>query len=590
MPPEISRLAADLQRQIHIGVGADGRDVYLPLAELKKTSTHVVGAAGYGKSYFLRNLIRHFVRYGQPFGLIDPHRELYDYAVSAIRRSAVLREKVTLLDPGEEQYSLGFNPLACGVADPGEASSLVLEAVLKAWGASSFDQTPRMEGLLRGVFRLLVENQLTLLEGPEILDIDNGPLRRVLRDRVSDPWVRQDWEEFEKWPRAEKIALVESSKNRLRRFLQSEAIRRMLGQRHCPIDMQQIMDSGGILLANVGNTRTPEVKRLLGALVVNAIFHAAKQRNPKRRRDFFLIIDECGQFATQDLANSLDELRKFGVHLILAHQRLRQLEHDDADILSAVMTNAKIKVVFGGLERPEAERMARELFTGQVHGDRVKHVAVATKFRPIQSTFEVESQSWADSDSESDSSSESDSISDGSSESDSAAYAVNDDNRHLGRRDEDIVSRTSSRGTSHSVGYSSAASRGSQHSSSSGGSRSVVPVTVHEEFHEETGRQFYSLDEEWEKQTAAVHQLGKREAFVKVHNGQAVRIRTADVSDEHDDGAAARFKERLLAGSPHVQSAPDVLREIEDRHRSLHALVETTEEAGRPFNVKSFRE
>ena len=586
----VEALVAELRRHIHLGTTHDGTEAYLPLEELKKTSTHIVGAAGYGKSYFLRNLIRHFVSYGQPFGLIDPHRELFDYAVSAIRRSAVPRDKVTILDPGDQQFSVAFNPLQCGVEDPGEASSLVLEAVLKAWGASSFDQTPRMEGLLRGTFRLLVDNQLTILEAPDVLDIDNGPLRRALRERVSDLWVRQDWEEFEKWPRAEKIALVESSKNRLRRFLQSDAIRRMLGQRHCPIDMRQVMDTGGILLANVGNTQTPEVKRLLGALVVNAVFHSAKQRNPKRRRDFFLIIDECGQFATQDLANSLDELRKFGVHLILAHQRLRQLEHDDADILSAVMTNAKIKLAFGGLERPEADRMARELFTGQVHGDGIKHIAVQTKFRPIQSTFEVETESWSDSEGQTESSSESDSTSDAGSESDSAAYAVNDDNRHLGYRDDDIVNRTSSRGASHTASHSSSASRGTSRSATSGGSRSVVPITVHEEFREETGRQFYSLDEEWEKRISELHQLGKREAFLKVHNGAAVRIRTADVSDEHDERTAARFKEQLLAHSPHVQSSADVTQEIEDRRQSLRALVEQTEEAVRPLNVKSFRE
>ena len=590
MSLRMSRLAADLQRQIRIGTGSDGHDVYLPLDEFKKTSTHVIGAAGYGKSYFLRNLIRHFIRFGQPFGLIDPHRELYDYAVSAIRRSAVPRDKVTLLDPGDQEYSLGFNPLECGVADAGEASSLVLEAILKAWGAASFDQTPRLEGILRGTFRLLVENQLTILEAPDVLDIDNGELRRVLCDRVSDPWVRQDWEAFEQYPRAEKIALVESSRNRLRRFLQSEAIRRMLGQRECPIDIQQVMDMGGILLANVGNTGSPEVQRLLGALLVNGVFHAAKQRNPKRRRDWFLIVDECGQFATKDIAESLDQLRKFGVHLILGHQRLRQLENDDADILSAVMTNAKIKVVFGGLERLECDRMARELFTGQIHGDRVKHVAVATKFRPIQDTFEVETSSWGDSEGESESLGETDSSTDGGSESESANYTVNDDNRHLGRRDQDIVSRTSSHSISHSSSYSRSASRGASRSSTSGSSRSIVPVTVHEEFREETGRQFYSLEEEWEKRISELHQLGKREAFVKVHNGQAVRIRTADVSDEHDDRAAARFKERLLAGSPHVQSASDVVREIEDRRQSLKALVEKNEDAGRPFNVRTFRE
>ena len=590
MSPEADGLAAHLNRDVHLGTAADGHNLYIPLRDLKKTSTHILGAAGYGKSYFLRNLIRQFIRYGQPFGLIDPHRELCDFTIGAIRRSAVPRDKVTIIDPGDDDHSVAFNPLACGVGDPGEASSLVLESVLKAWGAASFDQTPRMEGLLRGVFRLLVENDLTLLEGPDVLEVDNGALRRVLRDRVTDPWVRQDWIEFEKWPRAEKIAVAESSRNRLRRFLQSDSVRRMLGQRRRPIDLQQVMDSGGILIANVGNTRTPETKRLLGALVVNGFFHAAKQRDPRHRRDFFLIIDECGQFATQDLANSLDELRKFGVHLILAHQRLRQLEHDDADILSAVMTNAKIKVVFGGLERPEAERMARELFTGQVRGDRVKHRAVQTKFRPIASTFEVETESWSDTDGETDASSDSVSYAEGLAVSEGASYRVDDDNRTAGYRDQDIIGRSQSGSITWNSSRSSAVSRGSSHSASRGGSRSVVPITVHEEFHEETGRQFWSIEEEWEQRTAAVHQLGKRMAFVKVHDGPVEQIRTADVVEDHDQRGTARFRERMVANSPHVRPAPDVRQEIEDRHRSLRELVDKTEEGDRPFDIKSFRE
>ena len=295
------QLQAELRRDLHLGAAVPGGDdVYLSLADLRKTSMHVVGAAGYGKSYFLRNLIRQLVRYGQSFAIVDPHRELCDYAVAVLRRSAVPRERVIMLDPGDERYSLGFNPLACGVTDPGEASSLVLEAVLKAWGAESFDQMPRAEGILRGAFRLLVENNLTVLESPDVLDVDNAVLRRALCERVSDPWIKEDWAQFEKWPRAEKIAVVESSRNRLRRFLQSEAVRRMFGQRATAIDMRQVMDQGGIFLANVGNTRSPETSRLLGALIVNAFYHAAKQRNPKNRREFYLIIDEAGQFATTD--------------------------------------------------------------------------------------------------------------------------------------------------------------------------------------------------------------------------------------------------------------------------------------------------
>ncbi|HVZ23398.1 MAG TPA: type IV secretion system DNA-binding domain-containing protein [Vicinamibacterales bacterium] len=578
---------AHLQKHVHVGAAPDGRDVFLPLAELKRTSMHIIGAAGYGKSYFLRNLMRHFLRFGQPFALIDPHRELFDFAVAAVRRSSIAKSRVTIIDPGDGDYAVAFNPLACGVDDPGEASSLVLEAVLKAWGAASFDQTPRMEGLLRGVFRLLVENQLTLLEGPQVLDIDNVALRRTLAARVSDPWVREDFEAFEKWPRNEKSAIVESSRNRLRRFLQSESVRRMLGQQQRALNMQALMDSGGVLLANVGNTKTPEVKRLLGALLVNAIFHAGKQRDPKRRRDFFVIVDECGQFATSDLANSLDELRKFGVHFVLAHQRLRQLEREDGDVLSSVMTNAKIKIVFGGLERPEAERMARDLFTGAVDGDEVKHIAMQTKFRPIDSTFEVQNESWSESGGSSETSGRSTSASVSSSESETASYRG--EGIVLGSPNElDTWSRTN--GSSNALVEGSSSSRVSSQASGSSGSRSVVPVTLHEEFVEETGRTFYSLEEQWERRISLVHGLAKREVFVKIHNSEPIRFRTVDVPEFRDERQTEQFKTTILSRSPHVQATAAVDREIRERQRALDARVEAAEEDGRPFAIRTFRE
>jgi len=587
MHPDGLRLMAHLQKHIHVGTAPDGRDVFLPLDELKRTSTHIVGAAGYGKSYFLRNVIRHFFRFGQPFALIEPHRELFDFALAAARRSSVAKTKITIVDPGDDDFSVAFNPLACGVDDPGEAASLVLEAVLKAWGAASFDQTPRMEGLLRGTFRLLVDNQLTLLEGPQVLDIDNVALRRTLAERTSDPWVREDFEAFEKWPRADKIAIVESSRNRLRRFLQSASIRRMIGQQQRALDLQAVMDGGGVLLANVGNTNTPEVKRLLGALIVNAIFHAGKQRNPRRRRDFFVIVDECGQFATSDLANSLDELRKFGVHFILAHQRLRQLEREDGDVLSSVMTNAKIKIVFGGLERLEAERMGRELYTGSVDGDEVKHVAFQTKFRPIDSTAEIRSESWSSSEGGSAASGESTSDSAGRSDSEAAHYRGQ--GITLCSPDElDAMTRT--------IGASSAFMRGTSFSRASsrafgaGGSCSVVPVTLHEEFVEETGRTFYSLDEQWERRISLVHGLGKREAFIKIHNGTPLRFRTVDVPEFGDERQTHRFKTTILSRNPHVQTTREVEREIRERQRALDARVEAAEENGRPFKVRTFRE
>ena len=431
---------------------------------------------------------------------------------------------------------------------------------------------------------------MTLLEAPDVLNVDNADLRRVLCSRVSDEMVRHDWTEFAKWPRSEKIALVESSRNRIRRLVQSDAVRRMIGQRNHALDVRRVIDNGQILLANIGNVAAPETQRLLGALVVNAIFHAAKQRDSKRRRDYFVIIDEAGQFATRDLANSLDELRKAGCHFIIAHQRLAQLDREDRDILSSVLTNAKVRVVFGGLERLEAERMARELFTGEVRGDHVKHVSVATKFRPVFDTFEVETETWSDSDGESESSGVSRSVAEGNQLAESAVYATDDETSLGTYADDDIVSRTLGQTVSGSSTSTESSSRSVQRSHSQGGSRSLVPITRHEEFREETGRTFYGVDEQWEAFTAAVHRLGKREALVRIHNGPVLHVRTADVAVDADDHAIRRFKDTVLSRCPNVQSARVVAQEIEERRRRMATVVDEAAAADRPFNVNTFKE
>ena len=553
--------------------------VYLRLDDLKETSVHIIGAAGYGKSYYLRHLIDQLVIQRQPFGVIDPHRELYEYALWRLRRAGVRPERIIPLDPADDRYAVGFNPLACGLADPGEAASMVMEAFLKAWGVQSFDNTPRLEGILRGLFRLLIESGLTLLEANDFLNVDNVGLRRVLRERVSDRFVRQDWEEFEKLAKGDKLALVESSRNRLRRVIHAAPLQRMLAQTGNTLDLKAVLDEGKYLLANLGSISAPETQRLIGALLVNGLFHAAKRRDTRRRQDWFLICDEFGEFATRDFANSLDQLRKFGVHLVLAHQRLRQLEREDVDVLSAVMTNAKIKVVFGGLERPEAERMTRELFTGDVRGDRVKHATYQTKFRPVLDTFEVESESWSETDSESETDGWSRGASDGSSETEGE---TSDDSDRL------TLNRSRAEQSSSNSGESGGKSRGS--SRTRGGTRSRTPITRHEEFEEESGRQFWSLDEEWERFVATVHRLAKRQALVRVYNRPVVHIVTPEIDPEQRDERWERFRVRVLERCRYVKPVTVVVGEIDARQQELAALVETTVHNGRRIDPGSFRE
>jgi hypothetical protein len=578
----LRELDAELKGEVLLGHEPGlRRGVYLGLDDLKETSVHVIGAAGYGKSYYLRHLIDQLVIHHQSFAVIDPHREIYEYALWRLRRAGVRAERIVPLDPSDEQYAIGFNPLSCGLTDAGETASMVLEAFLKAWGARSFDATPRLEGILRGMFRLLIESRLTLLEGNDFLNVDNVALRRTLRERVSDPMIRQDWAEVEKLDRADKLALFESSRNRLRRVLQATSLQRMLAQTKNTLDFKAVLDDGKYLLANLGSISAPETQRLIGALLMNGLFHAAKRRDSRRRRDWFLICDEFGEYATRDFANSLDALRKFGVHLVLAHQRLAQLEREDADVLSAVMTNAKIKVVFGGLERPEAERMARELFTGDVRGDRPKHVIYQTKFRPVLDTFEVKSESWSDSEGESETDAWSSGTSFGFSGSEGEGF-IGDDN--------DVATRSLSRSEQSSSNSGESGSHGRNSSHSRSGSRSVVPITRSEEFREESGRQYWSLDEEWEQRIARVHRLDKRHALIKVYNRPAVQVLTPEIYPEKRDARWERFRLQVLERCRYVKSIAAVVTEINARRKMLAALVEDTKTQGRPVSIKSFRE
>jgi hypothetical protein len=511
---------------------------YVPLDDLKQTSIHILGAAGYGKSFFLRHLIDQLILHRQPFGVLDPHTELFEYALNALRLSGISPGRIVVLDPSRHDYVLGFDPLQPGVGDADEVASLVLDAFLKVWGATSFDQTPRLEGILRGLFRLLIDSGLSLLEATDVLNVDNRALRAALRSRTDD-WVRGEWEEFEKLPRTDKLIVVESSRYRLRRFMQTQSVRLMFGQIANPLKLTTILNEGKHLLANLGAIPGPETQRLVGTLITNAVYHAAKRRDTRQRSDWFLIVDEFANFATGDFARSLDELRKFGVHVVVSHQRLHQLEREDADIASAVMTNAKVKVIFGGLARPEAERMAKELGTGAVRGNRVKHVTTQTKFRPIPDTFTVESEN--------------------SSENETR-------------------SGTSGNG-SHDL-----------RSHSRGSGLSVVPITVHEEFREETGRQFWSVEEEWERLIARVHGLAKREVLVRVYNGPLLHLIVPEVTDRRDEGASQRFAAVINQRSPFTEVPERVRLQIAARREQMARMTAQHEEGARPFNPQTYRE
>src|SRR5205823_8481437 len=123
--------------------------------------------------------------------------------------------------------------------------------------------------------------------------------------------------------------------------------------------------------------------RVFGALLVNEFFEAALRRQKDARGNdpnpYFLYLDEFQNFVSLDLTDMLDQVRKFGLFLVMAHQRFGQL---DQNLIDAVLTNCGIKAVFGGLPVESARIMAQEMFIRELDPKKIKVAVYQTKFWP----------------------------------------------------------------------------------------------------------------------------------------------------------------------------------------------------------------
>jgi len=107
------------------------------------------------------------------------------------------------------------------------------------------------------------------------------------------------------------------------------------------------MDSGRILIVNLSKGRLGEDNTgLLGSLIVSKLFLTAMSRSDtpqSQRKPYTVYIDEFQSFASDNFAHTLSEMRKFGLHLVLAHQYLAQLP---LQLKSAVFGNVGTIVAF----------------------------------------------------------------------------------------------------------------------------------------------------------------------------------------------------------------------------------------------------
>ena len=557
---------------LHIGTSRDGKPVLLTEAE-RARHIHVLGAIGTGKSKLLEAMIRQDIARGRGLCLIDPHGTLVDAieAWCSVRGLGPIR-RIHLIRPGDDAFVPGFNPLR---AVPGEALSVRIDAMVaacaQAWGVRDMGQTPRLEKILRATFYALSVRGLTLAEGPDFLRAsDPEGLRQRLSIDLPDPVFQTTWDELNELPRREFAEYVESTITRLSRFLTAPAMRLVVGQAEHAIEFRSAMDRGEIVLVDLGarSAFSYENARVLGTLLINDLFLTALGRDEwvAKRRPFTLYIDEAYDFLSGDIERILDQTRKFGLHAVLAHQRIGQLKERGEGIYNAVMGGTQTKIVLGGLSDDDAAIMAREIMRGDIDLDRPKlTMPVVVDEVPFWLESESSSEGWATSwaATHSIASSEGSTVSTGTTTTYAAREGDDPEQRGVAESAGNAVSRASGQGIATSEGYSESYSR------TRGRSETLRPVR------EERAVQFYSLDECLHLAQLTLRNLPDRAAVVKRRGMRTIRIMTPEVKPVlRLPRTTERFRALVCERSSYLVPFAAAQAEIEARRMRLAHLAE----------------
>ncbi len=558
---------------------------------------HVIGASGTGKSKFLEYIIRGNLQSRQGFCLIDPHGTLYE---AVLRHAAynVLSHDIVLLNLSDPSFVVPCNFFQ---KDPATETSVqvdnLIQATLHAWDARNADSTPTLERVLRLIFTTLLDAELSLPEIAYLLEYSQKDLRTRVIAKIRNELIRGEWEELSSLSKAKEFRdEILSAKNRLFRLLTSNTLTKFMGVKGRAIDLFDAMEKQQTILINLApsSNLSAENARLFGSLLVHQFFLAAVKRakrdDGKDPTPYYLYLDEFQNFVSIDLCNALDQLRKFGLFLILSHQRFGQL--DDA-IEDAVLTNCRIKTVFGGLRVEDARRMAEELFIGSLDPLRVKVAIYQTKFWPVYSRDKVFSKTSSQSESFGTSSGSAEALltGDHSASVETQSMLPSDDGFFTGGMWFDPTITSISK--SSTSGFTSSRSAGTFSSESSsttyGEAESIadIPIFIPVPFKELSSVQYYSVDEQLLELTQALKLSEQRRGFIQLPGQQTQPLLVPFIHDEYLSEQNYQWYVGKLMAQANALTPSEADRLISQARKDLLSLRDTPPEQASSQRTKT---
>jgi hypothetical protein len=353
----------------------NGTTICLP-NRLKNKNIYIIGSSTAGKSTALLHQLIWLANTGEGVVVIDPHADLAEEFLSHLQPEHMNR--VVYFNPAAPGQVLKYNPFAGSSANIGKQSNDFVSAFEGLFVGGTGH---RMLHLLNAGIAGLITAGLNLASLPTLYSKGNAgqQLRRRIVPFIRNPELRRFFEhELQTYSEDSFSPIL----NKVSRLLQDENAHRVFSQNDNAICIPTVLQKGQIFVASLAlGMLGAEVTSLLGSFLLAQFQNAAFAQGAlplSQRKQLHIVCDEFYRFRyAQVFASILDETRKYGLSLTLAHQETGQIPDS---ILRALLSVPTAMVFNVNIE--DARKMQR-LFQGKVSVNDITSLGVGEVYANV---------------------------------------------------------------------------------------------------------------------------------------------------------------------------------------------------------------
>jgi hypothetical protein len=319
---------------------ASGALVELPYTT-RERGTAVIGVQGTGKTNLLARIAWADMERGDGLCVLSPHPDLTEAVLQHV--PVHRRDDVVVIAPYDKD-PVGLNIFSWAGLEDEVAAELIVDQVVEetfkllwtdSWGA-------RMEEMLENTARVIVYSQSipevhrpTLADFAVVVGLNDPRYRNYLLEQIATLYPSQSmrdlvafWQDFDRLSDRLREEKSSSTLNKARRFSANKFLSHLFGQGHLSrFAFREAMDKCQIVIVDLNLDKLgPRNVEVIGRLLVSQLYLAGLGRPLPAAKPFHIVADEFGFFASPIFATIQDQLRKYRVTTLVAHQRREQLD------------------------------------------------------------------------------------------------------------------------------------------------------------------------------------------------------------------------------------------------------------------------